>query len=124
MRKIETEKKIVEFVKIMKTRDRNTAKFLQRDNSPENKNILQELKKKGINMFIEFAAPGTPEENGKVKRMFATLWGKSRAMMNQAKLNKEFRSGLWTECANCLTQPNNILIKKKKSVTPHEEFYN
>jgi hypothetical protein len=122
-RKAETTKKIVEFVEEMKTRDRNMVKFLRCNNSPENKNILQELKKKGINTVIEFTAQGTPEENGKVERMFATLWGQSRAMMNQEKMNEEFRLGLWTECANCATQLNNILIKENKHVTPFEEFF-
>jgi hypothetical protein len=70
--------------------------------------------KKGFDTQFEFTAPGTSEENGKVERMFATLWERLRARMNQANLDKDFQSELWTECANCATQMSNIMIRKYK----------
>jgi hypothetical protein len=81
---------VVEFIKITKAKDSKMVKYLSCDNSPENKGILKELQKKGLETQFKFTAPGTPEENGKVERMFATLWGRSRAMMNQADLDEEF----------------------------------
>jgi hypothetical protein len=121
--KTESTRKKVEFIKIMKAKDSNMVKYLRCNNSSENKGILKELQKKGLETQFEFTAPGTPEENGKIKRMFAMLWGRSRAMMNQANLNEEFRIGLWTKCVNCATQMNNILVRKNKTMTPYEEFY-
>jgi hypothetical protein len=122
-RKTESTRKMVEFIEITKAKDSNMAKYLCCDNSPENKGILKELQKKGLETQFKFTAPGTPEENGKVKRMFTTLWGRSRAMINQANLDEEFRTGLWTECANCATQTNNILVRKNKTMMPYKEFY-
>jgi hypothetical protein len=52
---------------------------------------------------MEFTAPNMPQENGKVERAFATLWGRTRAMLSNACFNEEFRTGLWTECARCAT---------------------
>jgi hypothetical protein len=42
------------------------------------------MKKAELEILIKFTAPHTPEQNGKVKRSFATLWGKTRAMLNGA----------------------------------------
>jgi hypothetical protein len=54
------------------------------------------MKKKGFNLQFEFTAPGTPpQENGKVEKAFATLWGRTRAMINQDQLDDELRNGLW-----------------------------
>jgi hypothetical protein len=45
-RKAETMKKIVEFAEEMKARDRNMVKFLQCNNSPENKKSFKSLRRK------------------------------------------------------------------------------
>jgi hypothetical protein len=58
---------MVEFIKIMKAKDSNMVKYLRCDNSPENKGILKESQKKGLETQFKFTAPGTPEENGKLK---------------------------------------------------------
>jgi transposase InsO family protein len=36
---------------------------------------------------FEYTAPGTPQQNGKIERKFATLYGMNRAMLNAAKFN-------------------------------------
>ena len=38
---------------------------------------------------FEFSAPGTPQQNGVVKRVFATLYGRVQAMLNYVKIKGE-----------------------------------
>jgi hypothetical protein len=44
-RKVETTKKIVEFIEEMNARDRNMVKFLQCNHSPENKTSFKSSRK-------------------------------------------------------------------------------
>jgi hypothetical protein len=39
---------------------------------------------------FEFTAPDSPQQNGKVERKFATLYGRVQAMINDAELNWPF----------------------------------
>jgi hypothetical protein len=70
---------------------------------------------------VEFTAPQTPQENGKVERAFATLWGRTRALLNSAGFDKEHRNGLWTECAKCCTMLSNIL--SQENISPYQSFH-
>jgi hypothetical protein len=122
-RKPEALRKIIEFVTELKLKNANMVKFIRCNNLGENQALKQEMKKKGLNLQFEFTAPGTPQENGKVERAFATLWGRTRAMLNQAQLDDELRNGLWAECAKCATQLNNIIVKPGEEKSPFEKFY-
>jgi hypothetical protein len=42
-------------------------------------------------------------------------------VLNNANLIAELRSGLWTECANYVSQMHNVTLKAEKRC-PHEEF--
>jgi hypothetical protein len=46
---------------------------------------------------MEFTAPQTPQENGKVERAFATLWGRAKAMLNSAAFDEEHRHGFFMD---------------------------
>ena len=107
----------------MKAWNKEMGIYLRCDNSSENKMLATEAKAKGMNVIFEFTAPGTPEENGKVERTFATLWGRVRAALNLTNFNEYLRTGLWTECANCVTQQSNICVKAGRELSPYEEFY-
>jgi hypothetical protein len=85
--------------------------------------LAAEVQKSGWEVQFEFTAPGTPEENGKVERTYATLWGRARAVLNTANLSAEMRSGLWTECANYVSQIHNATVKSMKEKCPYEEFF-
>ena len=50
--------------------------------------------------------------------------GKTRAILNLTNFDSELRTGLWTECANCVSQLHKITIKIGKEQTAYEEFYN
>jgi transposase InsO family protein len=62
--------------------------------------VHQMVQKSNYNIKLEFTAPGTQLQNGKVERAFATLYGKNRSMLNSARLTTTFRQGLWASCAS------------------------
>jgi hypothetical protein len=114
-RKSDVVNSIVEFVKKLKAGNPEMVKFLRCDNSGENESVQKAFEREGIKVQMEFTAPNTPQENGKVERAFATLWGRTRAMLNHAYFDEEHRTGLWTECASCATMLSNILCNKGAS---------
>ena len=46
---------------------------------------------------FELTSPGTPQQNGRVERKFATLFGYARAMLNDGGFEKTMRRELWSE---------------------------
>jgi hypothetical protein len=121
-RKPKAGKIIIEFIKTGRNKDPHFGKFLRLDNSGENQAMVANLKKEEVEISIKFTAPHTPEQNGKVERSFATLWGKTRAMLNRAGFPDELREKLWAECASTATKLNNLMIKKEGK-NPYELFY-
>jgi hypothetical protein len=69
------------------------VKFLRCDNSGENESLRKALIREGINVHMEFTAPQTPKEDRKVERAFATLWGRTKAMLNSTGFDEEHRNG-------------------------------
>jgi hypothetical protein len=53
--------------------------------------------------------PGTPQQNGKFERKFATLMGRVRAMMNNSGMKGKIREGSWAEIGNTATLIDNGL---------------
>jgi hypothetical protein len=121
--KSKTQKKMLEFILIMKTRDQEIVKFMRCDNSPKNKRLAEGFEKKRLKVNFESTAPGTTEENEKDEGMYETLWGRAQAVLNMADLSVELRSGLWTECANYISQMHNAKVKAGKVMYLYVEFY-
>jgi hypothetical protein len=57
------------------------VKFIQCDDSGENKALFDECRSKGYNVNFEFSDPRTPQCNGKVERKVQTFFGRIRAML-------------------------------------------
>jgi hypothetical protein len=72
---------------------------------------------------FEFTAPGTPQQNNKVERAFATLFGKTRSMLNAARISIPLRKGLWANFANLSVQLENIIVKDKDQQSTSEMVY-
>ena len=72
---------------------------------------------------FEFTAPDTPQQKGKVERLFATLFGRVRAMNTNAGLDATTRTYLWAEVANTCTKLHGILVPEHKQQSPNFEFY-
>ena len=67
------------------------VKNIRCDNAGENYSLRKEVDKNGFNVNFEFTARKTPQQNGKVERAFATLYGRMRAMMIGAGLSETQR---------------------------------
>jgi hypothetical protein len=93
------------------------VKFILCDDSRENKALFDECRSKGYNVKFEFFGPQTPQCNGKVERKFQTFFGRIRAMLNNAGVKDQLRSGVWAECAMTVTSIKN------KEVCPYELLF-
>ena len=80
------------------------------DNAGENYSAEKTCKDKMEKVRFEFTSPNTPQQNGKVERKFATLYGRVRAMLNGARLEGLRRQKLWAECANHATLLENMTL--------------
>ena len=85
--------------------------------------MKEECEKEGLGTIFKLTAPGTPQQNGRVERKFATLYAKVRAMMNGARVPAEIRSGLWAECARTATLEENILSMENNPIPPYKLFH-
>jgi transposase InsO family protein len=80
------------------------------------------LKKKWKHYIkFEYTAPNTPQQNGKIERKFATLYGKIRSVLNAADFPALLRSRLWYNAAKCVTQLENTIVDSS-TMTASEKF--
>ena len=104
-------------MKTLEVLDENNNEVTVRcDNAGENYSAQTLCKEKGKKVKFEFTSPETPQQNGKVERKFATLWGRVRAMMNSAGVKDVRRKKLWAECANHATFLENISLKAREYI--------
>ena len=74
---------------------------------------------------IEYTAPYTPQQNGKVERTFPTIFARTRANFNAAKFDLSTRKLLWAEGANCAFQLDDITVTRRRSQgPPYKTFTN
>ena len=59
------------------------------DNAGENQALEKECIERELGIVFEYTAPGTPQQNGVVERAFATMLGKTRAIMNGAGFDEK-----------------------------------
>ena len=85
---------VLKFIKKLKSEENKTVKFIQCDNAGENNKLQELLDNKGMGIKFEYTAVDTPQQNGKVERKFATLYGKVRSALNAAKLKPFLCFGL------------------------------
>ena len=87
------------------------VKCFRCDNAGENKSFQSLLKKKWkYYIKFEYTAPNTPQQNGKIERKFATLYGRIRFVLNAAGSPAFLRSRLWSYAAKCVTQLENTIV--------------
>ena len=104
--------KMQELIQELKTKQLK-VKYIRCDNAGENQAFEQETKQLGWGIKFEYTAPRTPQQNGRVERKFATLYGRVRAMMNAAGLLGHLRHGLWAECAATATTLENLTVTNR-----------
>ena len=106
----DTASTILKFIKKLKSKENKPVKFIRCDNAGENSKLQEILDNKGMGIKFKYTAVDTPQQNGKVKRKFVTLYGKVRSALNAAKLKPFLCFGLWAECAKTMTKQENMIV--------------
>ena len=65
---------------------------------------------KTLELFFEFTAPGTPQQNSVAERRIPTLMGRARAMLIQAGLEAKYKEEFWCEVISTATKLDNIMV--------------
>ena len=99
-----------------------TVRNIRCDNAGENKKLEEKCIEKSLGVKFEYTVVGTPQQNGRIERKFATLFGRIRSMMIDAGLKDELRHKLWAEAANMSADLDNILVKKKEDQNAYQRF--
>ncbi len=116
---------MIRLIKELKIEHDIVVHKIQCNNSGENVAFKNKAKEGGLGLNFEFTACQMPQQNGRVERKYATLFGRVRVMLNSAGLsgsNKSFCHGLWAECANTATKLANVMAPSNKSL-PHFQFF-
>ena len=86
---------------------------LEKTKTLRKKLVTTRLENGGITgIRVEFTAPRTPQQNGKVERGFSALYNHVRSMLSQAKLEQQMKQTVWDECCNTATILDNLTVKK------------
>jgi transposase InsO family protein len=101
-----------------------SVEFSRCDNSGENNQIQTDANvHPHMHFKFEYTALENPQQNGKIERKFATLYGKSRAVLNAGKFNWPLRHKMWAYSANQATDLENIIVQPGQKATAYELFY-
>ena len=114
---------LIAHIKELKAQYGKVVKYIRCDNAGENISLEKRCKEEGLGIQFEYTSPNSPQYNGKIERKFAGLYGRTRANLNGAKLNKGLRDLLWAECANTSTVQENVYVTKNKKISAEEQFY-
>jgi len=121
--KSEVKERFVLFLKELQHTYGLKVEHIRCDNAGENHALEDACIEKDLRIIFEYTALGMPQQNGVFERAFATMLGKTRAIMNCAGFDEKKRHLFWTEATNTLTHLENITNRKGVTRTPHYLFY-
>lgn len=93
------------------------------DNAGENLDFKKVAELEFPWIDFELTSPGTPQQNGKAERKFATLFRYAKAMLNDGGFDMNKRQGLWAEAAGTATRLHNLLVNENETESPYKKFY-
>ena len=114
---------MIPFLKDLREKYMSPVKYIRCDGAGENCALDEACKQEGLGIQFEYTAPGTPQQNGKVERKFATLFGRVRAMLNSAGFPEDLRKSLWAEAANTATMLDTFLISSPQDKMAFQQFF-
>jgi hypothetical protein len=89
------------------------VEYIRCDNAGEHISKLKNLcRAEGIK--LEYTAPGSPRQNGRVEKKIIRIWQRAFTMMAHARLTKEIHSKFWAEAVNCSGFLENLILKANK----------
>ena len=98
------------------------VKIIRMDNAGENQHIQEMILNHHLlhqmGTKIEFTAPFTPQQNGKIERVFPTLFARVQASFNAAKLELNLRKQLWAEAINYAFQTDDVTVTRGRPLGP------
>jgi transposase InsO family protein len=123
-RKSHQVKHVLSLITDLKAKHGVRVERIRCDNAGENKLLETVSRKQGYGLEFEYTPPGSPQFNGKVERKFATIVSRVRAQNTAAGFERQLRNGLWTESARHATDLENLMLTKRRSRSPHYDFFN
>jgi len=81
------------------------------DNAGENISFEKECARNKMSIKFEYTSVGTPQQNGRIERKFATLYGRVRAMFIGAGIDGRLRKLLWAETMNTAIDLDNVMTQ-------------
>ena len=121
--KDELSETMIDLIRELKATKNIVVKAIRCDNAGENKAFERDAKKKGLGLIFEYTAPATPQQNGRVERKYAALYGRVRAMLNGARITSEMRKKLWAECARTATACENLIVGGNQTESSYKLFH-
>lgn len=98
------------------------TKYVRTDNGSELVKSVKELST-SLQFKVETTAPYTPQQNGRVERVFPTILTRAHAMMLDAKLTPEARLKLWPEFVATATVLYNNTQRAGRERTNQELYH-
>ena len=75
-----------------------------------------------MKITFEYTAANTPQQNGRIERKFATIYGRVRSMLTAAGIEGKLRKDLWAEAGNTAINLRNVQVQNLNQKTPYEKF--
>ena len=111
--KNQLQEQVLALLKIIFINYKIKVQVIRMDNAGENIYIEQAIRSDPVlcemGTVIEYTAPYTPQQNGKVEQAFPTLFSRARASCNGAKLPTTLRKKLFCEAFRDAVQKDAIL---------------
>jgi len=98
-------------IKELRDLDNIMVKKICCNNSGKNIAFQVAAKEEGLGLHFELTARQTPQQNSRVERKFATLFGRVQSMLNLAGLtgkHEDLCQGLWAKCTEMVTKMENL----------------
>ena len=126
--KNQLQEQVLALLKIIFVNYKIKVQVIRMDNAGENIYIKQAIRSDPVlcemGTVIEYTAPYTPQQNGKVERAFPTLFSRARASCNGAKLPTTLRKKLFCEAFRDAVQKDAILYTRgREAGPPYSAFF-
>jgi len=96
--KSDVKNKFIPFLKELRDTNGRCVDHIRCDNAGENRALESACIDKELGIVFEYTAPGTPQQNGVLERAFATMLGKTRAIIMEHVSMKKTSSILDGSC--------------------------
>ena len=122
-RKSELEEKGLETLAKIENYYKVKVERIRCDNAGENLMLEKACARNKMRIKFEYTSSRTPQQNGRIERKFATLYGRVRAMFVGAGIEGRLRRLLWAEAMNTAIDLDNIMAQTDAgNQSAHQKF--